>query len=280
MGSKVSLQPKRMKKAEFTQLCNTIDKQQFLDYYLNNGNEAVCSWFNFGLNTMYRLVKYFKITLTEEQLKYRNKIASSQRVQTLYGVDNNFQRKEVQAQIKANNLSKYGVENQFQRQEIKDKTKETLLQKYGVEYSSQSREIQSKAQTKYLYDGERFDSFPEVAVWVYAKDHGWEITREPTSFKYLFEEKEHYYFPDFCINGQLVEIKGLQFFKDKDPTKQMINPYDSSRDAITEAKHQCALQNAVVIWTEADYAPYVEYVKTNYDTTTFIQLNRHKEETN
>jgi hypothetical protein len=106
MGSKVSLQPKRLKKAEFTQLCNTIDRQQFLEYYLNNGNEAVCSKFNFGLNTMYRLVKYFEITLTEEQLKYRNKIASSQRTQALYGVDNNFQRKEVQAQIKSNNLSR------------------------------------------------------------------------------------------------------------------------------------------------------------------------------
>lgn len=280
MGSKVSLQPKRLKKAEFTQLCNTIDRQQFLEYYLNNGNEAVCSKFNFGLNTMYRLVKYFEITLTEEQLKYRNKIASSQRTQALYGVDNNFQRKEVQAQIKANNLSKYGVENQFQRQEIKERTKETLLQKYGVEYIAQAKETQSKAQTKYLYDNERFDSFPELAVWVYAKDYGWEIEREPVSFKYIVEEKEHYYFPDFCINGQLVEIKGLQFFEDKDPTKKMINPYDSSRNELAEAKHQCALQNNVAIWTETDYTQYVEYAKNNYDITAFIQVNKRKEEIN
>lgn len=279
MGSKVSLQPKRLKKAEFTQLCNTIDRQQFLKYYLANGNEAVCSKFNFGLNTMYRLVKYFEITLTEEQLKYRNKIASSQRVQALYGVDNNFQRKEVQEQVKANNLSKYGVENQFQRPEIKEKTKETILQKYGVEYIAQSKEIKSKAQTKYLYDTERFDSFPELAVWLYAKDHNWEIKREPISFKYIVDEREHYYFPDFCINGQLVEVKGLQFFEDKDPTKKMINPYDSSRNDLAEAKHQCALQNNVAIWTENDYTMYVEYAKTNYDITTFIQLSKRKEET-
>lgn len=280
MGSKVSLQPKRLKKVEFNHLCNTIDKQTFLDYYLNNGNEAVCNQFNFGLNTMYRLVRYFGITLTAEQVKYRNKIATQQRVQALYGVDNNFQRKEVQNLIKANNLTKYGVENQFQRQEIKDKAKETILNRYGVEYIAQAKEVHSKSQTKYFYDNERFDSFPEVAVWIYAKDHNWEIKREPISFKYIFENKEHHYFPDFSINAQLVEIKGLQFFEDKDPTKKMINPYDSSRNAITEAKHQCALQNNVSIWTEYEYAPYIEYVKNNYDITSFIQLTKHKEETN
>ena len=164
MGSRVSLQPKRLKKAEFAAICNNIDKQIFLDYYLNNGNEAVCAHFNFGLNTMYRLIKYFDIKLTAEQLKFRNKIASKQRVQALYGVDNNFQRKEVQNLIKENNISKYGVPNQFQRQEIRDKTKQTLLAKYGVEFIAQSSEIHSRAQTKYLYDNERFDSFPELAV--------------------------------------------------------------------------------------------------------------------
>ena len=51
-----------------------------------------------------------------------------------------------------------------ERQEIKDKTKQTLLAKYGVEFIAQSSEIHSRAQTKYLYDNERFDSFPELAV--------------------------------------------------------------------------------------------------------------------
>ena len=129
-----------------------------------------------------------------------------------------------------------------------------------------------------LYDNERFDSFPELAVWIYAKDYSWEIEREPVSFKYIVEEKEHYYFPDFRINGQLVEIKGLQFFEDKDPTKKMINPYDSSRNELAEAKHQCALQNNVAIWTETDYTQYVEYVKNNYDITAFIQINKCKGE--
>lgn len=164
MGSKVSLQPKRLKKTEFEAICSSIDRQTFLDYYLVNGNEAVCTYFNFGLNTMYKLVKYFEIKLTSDQAKHRNKIASQQRVQALYGVDNNFQRKEVQDLIKINNLNKYGVENQFQREEIKEKTKKTILNKYGVEFISQAKEIHSKSQTKYLYDNKRFDSFPEVAI--------------------------------------------------------------------------------------------------------------------
>lgn len=277
MGSKVSLKPKRMKKAEFLRLCETIDRQYFLDYFLNNGNEAVCTHFNFGLNTMYRLVKNFEIKLTSEQLKYRNKIASEQRVRALHGVNNNFQRRDVQNKIKQNNLIKYGVENQFQRNEIQDKIKQTLLQKYGYEYIAQVRDVYKKSLTKYYFDGESFDSFPEVAVWIFAKDHNWDIEREPISFKYEYENKVHLYFPDFCINGQYVEIKGLQFFENKDPNKSMINPYNKSKNGIAEAKHQCAIQNNVAIWTNKDFSPYIKYVQDNYDINTLIQVTKSKE---
>ena len=274
MGSKVSLQPKRLKKVEFAAICKNIDKQIFLDYYLNNGNEAVCLHFNFGLNTMYRLVKYFNIKLTNEQIRLRNKIATKQRVQTLYGVDNNFQRKEIQDLIKENNISKYGVPNQFQRQEVKDKIKQTLLAKYGVEFIAQASEIQLKAQTKYMYDNEHFDSFPELAVWIYAKDHNIKIIREPVKLRYVVDNKEHYYFPDFEIAGQLVEIKGLQFFKDKNPNEVMINPYDSSKNEQAEAKHQCAIKNNVLIWTEKDYNKYTDYVIANYNIESFVKLTK------
>ena len=164
MGSKVSIQNKRLKKHEFEQLCASINREEFLNFYLNNGNEAVCVKYNIGLTPMYRLLKFFNITLTPSQLKYRNKIASSQRVQSLYGVENNFQRKEVQEKIKENLFITYGVVNQFQLDSVKRKSKETCQVKYGADTFSQSKEFRLNSQTKFIYEGIHFDSLPELAV--------------------------------------------------------------------------------------------------------------------
>mgnify|MGYP003292041606 CR=1 FL=1 len=62
---------------------------------------------------------------------------------------------------------------------------------------------------------------------------------------YVFEGKKHYYFPDFLYDGRLIEIKGLHFFVNKNKDLAMINPFDPSRNAITEEKHQCGLRNNV-----------------------------------
>lgn len=61
--------------------------------------------------------------------------------------------------------------------------------------------------------------------------------------------------PDFLVNGEFVELKGLHFFENYDATKSMINPFDRSQDALYEAKHQCMLQNHVKIIT--DVTPYI-----------------------
>lgn len=50
--------------------------------------------------------------------------------------------------------------------------------------------------------------------------------------------------PDFKVNGIYVEIKGSQFFK-FDGTMQ--NPFNHSYDGLYEAKHQCMLNNNVII---------------------------------
>lgn len=49
----------------------------------------------------------------------------------------------------------------------------------------------------------------------------------------------------YCIliDGQLYEIKGNQFFEGD----KMINPYDRGQDGLYEAKHQCMLNNGVII---------------------------------
>lgn len=58
------------------------------------------------------------------------------------------------------------------------------------------------------YKGYYCDSSWELAFVIYNLEHEIEFTRNRKKFKYLFEGKEHYYMPDFVINGSFVEIKG------------------------------------------------------------------------
>lgn len=43
----------------------------------------------------------------------------------------------------------------------------------------------------------------------------------------------------------MIEIKGDHFFRDNDPSKDMICPFDRSKDMLFEAKHQCMIENNI-----------------------------------
>ena len=63
--------------------------------------------------------------------------------------------------------------------------------------------------------------------YIWLKDNNISFEYQPcSSFEYSCNEIVHKYIPDFMVEGQYVELKGLQFFEDKDPSKKMINPYD------------------------------------------------------
>ena len=69
-----------------------------------------------------------------------------------------------------------------------------MIQRYGNPYSMQNRQIRVKASLRYYYDNKTFDSSPEVAFYIYHKDHGIEIEyciisiRENASFNRTFME--------------------------------------------------------------------------------------------
>lgn len=96
---------------------------------------------------------------------------------------------------------------------------------------------------------------------IYCKDHGVNIERIPVRIEYIFEGEKHYYFPDFVVNGKLVEIKGSQFVN-ADGTWS--NPFDSSRDYLLETKYQLLLKNNVEIIYQNDILKYVDYVLSKY----------------
>lgn len=163
-------------------------------------------------------------------------------------------------------FEKYGVEYNWQREDVKQKIKDTNLQKYGVEFAMQNHDVRVRSQMRYTYDGKHFDSLPEIALYVRLKDNNTQFEYQPdVKFEFVHDNVAHFYHPDFRIGDELYELKGRQFFKNKDvSTNVMVNPYDHSLDALYEAKHQCMLRNGVKILSDNDYKVYLDYLKQKF----------------
>lgn len=113
---------------------------------------------------------------------------------------------------------------------------------------------------KYYFDGEIFDSFPEMAFYIYNKDFGIPIKRNDTVCLSFLDSNGEVKgtVPDFIVNGRLVEIKGAHFFK---PDGTMYCPFrnpewSDERYAyecdVYERKHQCGLANGVIYLVDLD----------------------------
>ena len=207
----------------------------------------------------------------------------------LYGVDwyyqsDDFKKKSCKTKLERHNdshyrneeqifstcLDRYGSISPFGNIIVREKIAQTNFDNFGVDNPWKLKEIQDKCRQKYLFNGIFFDSAPEIAFFIYLKDHNIEFEYQPNvSFEYTFERKTHKYFPDFKVGTVLYEIKGDHFFKDG----KMVCPYRDKtwsdeqyllECAKYEAKHQCMLKNNVVILTSKDYVKYLDYVESTY----------------
>ena len=128
-----------------------------------------------------------------------------------YGCLNPLQSEEIKLKAKRTCLKKYGVENYTQTTECKNKSTETNIRKYGVKYYAQSIKFHKSAKKQFRYLEDTFDSFPELCLFIYAKTNGVPIKRAPVNFHFIFGGIDHWYIPDFEIDGELIEIKGDHF---------------------------------------------------------------------
>ena len=168
-------------------------------------------------------------------------------------------------------IQRYGTHTYNNREQAQ----ETSLQRYGVSTPMQCKQVSDKAHHKYTYNGMNFDSSYEVAYLIWLTDHKMTFEYQPDiRFTYEYDGKTHWYNPDFCVDGQLIELKGRQFFKDKDSNKQMINPYNHRLDGLYEAKHQCMIQNQVKIIV--DCSEYENYVAKTYGKDYIASFRNHK----
>ena len=129
---------------------------------------------------------------------------------------------------------------------------------------AQSKAIQSgKIRYLYEYKGIRFQSKDEFYFGVYLILNDIKFTYQCEPFEYVFNDAVKRYVPDFCVNGEFIEIKGAHFFKDG----LMICPFKNKGDTLEivkernaryEAKHQCMIKHHVKIIT--DVSLYKNYV--------------------
>lgn len=162
-------------------------------------------------------------------------------------------------------LEHYGVDSFSKTPMHKEKTIKTNREKFGVDFISQDPTRRRAFQKRYTYKNINFDSIPEIALYIWLEDHKIPFEYQPNiKFEYKINGQICHYEPDFLIEGQVIEIKGDHFFKDRNPTKEMINPFKDVQDGYAELKHQCMLRNNVKILTSKDYKKYIDYVKATY----------------
>ena len=196
-----------------------------------------------------------------------------------YGVEISSQANECKEKAKATNLQRYGTEYVLQSPEIKEKSANTMYKRYGVKYAQQNDQIRKKGQKKYYYNGLKFDSTPELAMYIYLSDKHINFVFQPnTKFEYSVEEfgikKTHFYYADFYLPdyNRFIEIKGAYFFNSDG---KMFCPYRYSswtddfyenKCKVFEEKYQCMLRNdiQIVLDTSICIKSIMKYIYSTY----------------
>lgn len=182
-----------------------------------------------------------------------------------YGVYNPMLNPEIQQKRIDTCIEKYGVPSYLEYSNFREQSIKTCLEKYGVEYIGQSHEIQKKRKQKYTYNGICFDSSWELAYYLFLTDHNIPFTFHPDiKFSYIANDKVHFYFPDFCISNELIEIKGDHFFDKSGNFKCPFNILDEKLQNEYKAKYQCMLDNNIKIMKYNEIRNILYYVKKIY----------------
>ena len=232
-----------------------IDKWALYDYYIteNHSEEEAAKHFNVHERTIRRRLKEFNIVKPIELQVQASYNSQMNRYGGLFTQSNYYKTSVVPKML--------------------ENMKHTCLEKYGVENYFQTMEFHKEANLRYYFQGERFDSSWELALWIYAKDHGEEIQRCPCVFSYVYKNKIHKYFPDFLYKGELVEIKGNQFL---DKNGNLVDMYSKKTNGRLRAKQECMKKNNVQLWDYEKIKFALDYIKERYGTDYLKIYKRRK----
>ena len=190
----------------------------------------------------------------------------AKRIQTRIQRYGSYLNDDILRKMQATCMDKYGVAHALQYPAFLEKYKQTCLAKYGVETNLQL----THEMALYKYNDVLFDSSWEVAYYIWLMDNQIQFSYHPSPIKYEIDGKIHFYFPDFIVNGEYVELKGPHLINSM---HELINPITKQ---VLYEKTQCLRDHNVKLIT--DCKEYLQYVKRKYGTN-FIQqckLTTHK----
>lgn len=241
----------------------------------------------FGVDNVMELKKYRdKISESNTRTPEEQAAINEKRRNTClerYGVINGGATDSAQ-QLKRAAYNKLTLE---QINERKQRRSNTFLERYGVSSPMKSEEFRKRSQERlreywkngaifnsrniFQYDGVFFDSSYELYYYIWAIENGKSIERNTIKFQYTVDGIDHYYVPDFVVDGQFVEIKGRQFINE---SGDWCNPFtENSRiQEVYKEKGRCASQNGVIVIT--DISEQQLYVDSKY-TKDFVPLFKH-----
>lgn len=119
------------------------------------------------------------------------------------------------------------------------------------------RAVNGGIMKRYEYDNKVFMSLPELALYIWLKQHAVEFDYQCKPLSYFKDGHEKKYIPDFNIKGRYVEIKGPQFFKEN----HLWDPF--SKTFLCE-KEKCMIENNVYILGESQYMIFVNWLYKHY----------------
>lgn len=155
-----------------------------------------------------------------------------------------------------------GVEFAFLTEKAQENRRKKLIDTYGTDKIMHIPGIASKTHKKFYKDEMWFDSKPEYEIYKFLIENDIDFEYQPdVSFVYNFNGSHYNYYPDFLIEDEYYEYKGLHFFKNHNPNDRMICPFKSKDETeeehknkcdLYEAKHQCMIHNGVHIITDVN----------------------------
>ena len=134
----------------------------------------------------------------------------------------------------------------------------------GYANPSHNPDVISKMRKRYTYQGQTFDSSWEIAYYIWLKDHNISFSYHVKPITYMFENRKHKYFPDFEVNGKLVEIKN----------PKLLERMQTNVGTLDNAKYNCMIEHGVEIKDNVD--EYLTYIYDKYGKD-YLQQFRNDE---
>ena len=217
---------------------------------------------------------------------YTNREQAKKTYKESTGYETPFENPKVLGECINSVIDKYGSKTYCQSEDYKlnkdtivEKMKKTTFDHWGVDSFSKTEEFKDLmvymwdnfpdlflhlvSPNKLKYEDQYFDSIPEFCVYIYCIHHWIPISRNYTGLDYSdIRGKSHKVYPDFLINGELVEIKGAHFFNENG---ELYLPYryESWSDeeyeyqsSIYTSKGRCMIDNGVKILKDTN--PWVK----------------------